>query len=399
MASPVAYAFVNGVRCRDWLKYVAVHQEGSSHEYVSVSVQTSVLPTKTLGGSSAGLADSVTWADGDLVELTYGWGTTVSSFYGYVAGHELDASPATWAGAVRLTTVNYSLIGTSMPMQSQKTVAWPSSTPSFIARSIAKANGLRPVVHRNVSVLDRVQAGVSDFRYLSDLADQTGFLFYVLGGSLYFLDPRQVFGDATHQTITTLLHTDAPGKRGNVHSFRVSSGESNPDGGLLTNKVINFPLKNGAVVPLTAKNTRTDTGATAWRTLIVDSPRTPTNYVEARDLLAGSDLRSLNWVLAEVEIDGSPSVHPGSLTSLQGDGIPLPNQGNWLVKGAVHELTLSPNAEKSIYRTNLVLGRDQNESAAVIGSAPGSRTGSPVPLVVVNGRWRAQNFGGTSRDV
>lgn len=403
--APYAKVTVGGVRERRFIKDIELLQGDAEHVLALVTVLYPI-PKNNRGrrkGQQIWRHTATLWKANSTVDLVFGARpNSLNHMYGYVAAHEILGDSGTpSSGDVGGLTVRYTVIGTSMPMQSQKNVTWREVTASYIATRIAKQNGLKPVVHPHSRIFPyRVQAAQSDFSFLRDLAAEVGYRFWVNNSVLYFVNPY-ILLDKAGLTKTPLLRMDkVPGWLDNLHTFHPIAGETVPDGGIrATRKIVSINPQTNALVTATTAYLRDS----AFNEAQGEDPlltvyyrdKTAYSYEEAMSLLAGDQNRNRHWITAKATTDGDPKFRPGGLVNIQGLAIDDDNLGPWVIQKVSHRLTFVPNMPLlGDYFTDLELGRDQMQSATFRRPPAWDDALREPNTVAVNGKWRAEDFGG-----
>jgi phage protein D len=336
------------------------------------------------------------WAENSPVHLRYGWYSDDSGdFHGYVASSRVLTSEKDprYGYAVQIPVV-YTLTGASMLMQNRRNRTWRSTTASAIARQIAREHNLQARVDGSDVLFDQRMQSMSDWVFLSDLADQIGYRLYCDGTTLWFVD-RETVMPASDGSVPMFWHRKAPGFIDSVREFSAVLGDTDPAGGLRARyQTVAFNRTSGNLTPAAYAQPRTTLQGRPVEALLDRqySSRASASYTTAnRQLEAGSDWL---WVEARAEVNGDPRLKPGSLVEMRGDGLGESNIGLWMVRSAVHKLQINHlYPQKSAYTTTLVLGRNDARKLDLRVQQPPI---IPAPTVLVSGRWRAQYTGGLS---
>ncbi|WP_369042226.1 hypothetical protein [Streptomyces sp. Midd1] len=377
-----------------WLSGVDVYQAEGAHQVVELTVMHTYNPAfpsqqwRTPAGAM--------WPENTAVHLQYGWYADDSAdWYGYVASSRVVASDAgqKYGHAVQVPVV-YTLTGASMPMQSRRNRTWVGTTASAAARQLARQYNLQPRVDSTTYVWPQSTQACSDWQYLSDLADRSGFRLYCDNTALWFVDRRKVMQtpDGTHPVF---WQRKAPGFTDSLREFSAVVGDTDPAGGLRARyETTAYNRTSNVLTDSTYTQDRTTVQGQDVTPLLTTqySSRPADSYAQSQRLL-GAEADWL-WVEARAVVNGDPRLKPGALVELRGAGIGDSAEGLWMVRSAVHKLCINAvYPQKSEYTTTLVVGRDD---ARTLSLGVQGRPVSPAPTVLVSGRWRAAYTGGTS---
>ncbi|NIY68042.1 hypothetical protein SMALB_6120 [Streptomyces malaysiensis] len=376
-----------------WLSSLELYQAEAAHqvaELVVMHTHNSALPSqqwRTPAGSA--------WPENTPVHIQYGWWADDSAdWYGYVASSRVLASEADprYGYAVQIPVV-YTLTGTSMPLQTRRNRTWRDTSPSAIARQIGKEYSLQPRVDVSRIRFAQTQAA-SDWQFLCDVGAQVGYRIFVDGTTLWCVY-RETVMPAADGTVPQFWQRKAPGAIDSLREFSAVVGDTDPAGGIRARyQAVAYNRTSRVLTPASYSQTRTtplgEQESAALTRQYAERPAA--SYTQAGRLLrAASDWL---WVEARAVTNGDPRLKPGSLVDLQGNGIGESNLGLWMVRSAVHKITvnhLSP--QKTAYTTTLVLGRND---ARRLDLKVQEGSVAPAPSVLVNGQWRAAYTGGMS---
>lgn len=377
-----------------WLSSVDVYQDEGAHQVVELTVMHTYNPAfpsqawRTPAGS--------VWSENTPVHLRFGWYADDSAdWYGYVASSRVVGSETDprFGHAVQVPVV-YTLTGASMPMQTRRNRTWAGTTASAAARQIAREYNLQPRVDATSYVWQQSTQASSDWQYLNDLADRSGYRLYCDNTSLWFVARRTVM-HSPDGTWPVFWQRKAPGSIDTLREFSAVVGDTDPAGGLRARyETTAFNRVSNVLTESTFTQDRTTVQGRAVDPLLTSqySARPADSYAQSQRLL-GAEADWL-WVEARAVVNGDPRLKPGAVVELRGAGIGDANTGLWMVRSAVHKLWINPvYPQKSTYTTTLVVGRDD-----VRGLTLGvqSRPKSAAPTVLVSGRWRAAYTGGTT---
>ncbi|MGW3153708.1 hypothetical protein [Streptomyces sp. NPDC001089] len=391
---PHLYCLSPAVESGAWLSDVEVYQAEGAHQIVQLTVMHTYNPSlpsqewRTPAGS--------VWAEGTPVHLQYGWYSDDSAdWFGYVASSRVQASEtdARYGHAVQVPVV-YTLTGASMPMQTRQNRLWSGTTASAAARRVAQDYNLQPRVDATRYVWDQSAQASSDWQYLADLADRSGYRLFCDNTTMWFVDRGTVL-QSPDGTWPVFWQRKAPGAIDSLREFSAVVGDTDPAGGLRA-RFETTAFNRGSNVLTESSYTQdrsTVQGQTVNPLLTAQySTRPADSYAQSQRLL-GAEADWL-WVEARAVTNGDPRLKPGSLVELRGAGIGDAAQGMWMVRSAVHKLCVNRlYPQKSSYTSTLTVGR--NDAAGLSLGVQG-RPKNPAPTVLVSGRWRAAYTGGTS---
>ncbi len=220
-------------------------------------------------------------------------------------------------------------------MRGHKTRTYAQATPLDVARKIAGEAGFTAKVSGG-SVdpvkMFRFQANESDFNFLRKMADLEGYLFWIDGQDLHFERPTLSSTDDCTFSFGEDLKTFLPSANFRKPATKVEVGAWDPDGKAgLTGKAAS------------GDELWTVPGGSAGAGLAKFSGTKPTlNLVESQvatqdhaDTVAKAALtrRNLEFITAEVEVQGDPAVKPGAMVNIKKVGV---YSGHYLVTEANH---------------------------------------------------------------
>lgn len=375
-----------------WLSGVDVYQAEGAHQVVELTVMHTYNPAfpSQQWRSPAGSV----WPENTPVHLQYGWYADDSAdWYGYVASSRVVASEtdAKYGHAVQVPVV-YTLTGASMPMQTRRNRVWRNTTASAAARQVAREYNLQARVDTTGYVWEQSTQASSDWQYLSDLADRSGYRLYCDNTNLWFVDRRTVM-QAPDGTYPTFWQRKSPGFSDSLREFSAVVGDTDPAGGLRARyETVAFNRVSSILTESAYTQDRTTVQGQAVTPLLTTqySTRPADSYAQSQRLLTAE--ADWLWVEARAVVNGDPRLKPGALVELRGAGIGDANEGLWMVRSAVHKLTInSVYPQKSSYTSTLVVGRDDSRSLSV---GIQQRPQASAPTMLVSGTWRAAYTGG-----
>jgi len=312
--------YAEGRRVRDRIVACEVREANASHVLAIIDVvttpQSRVIPERT------------------PVQMTWGEApNSLEDFYGYVHHHQA-LSPLEGQTGVG-NVVRYVLIGTSLPMNQQRTRSWRGVSGSYLARAIAKEHGLRAVVNQSPRVYPYVaQSGNSDFSLLKQLATDVGFRLWVNGATLWFVDPEALLLTPKTRNVPAFSMVNRTGIADSLLGLEVVNGTMVDDGGVLSN------MTAYGFDPRSKRFFKATSGSTDAYLQTVSQTAPVESLAEAATTLSASQAASRNWVTAKARVRGNASLRPGSLIRLGGSGVLPDYQGLWLVDSATHSVVL-----------------------------------------------------------
>lgn len=341
---PVIYAiYINGVHANVFPLDVELRQEWGCHDIFQIRIE---IPRTFTGMSSYQF-----WPENSPVQIIWGRRPRdITSWYGYVNHRSIDGNSSSGSKALEVT---YILIGTSKPMNADKTKTWGQVTGTYMAKSIFGSYGFRSVLTNTDWVLPyEVQANESDFNFLNRMADKLGFRMWVSGSTGYFIDPSVVLTGSTTQGIPKYTLDKRFTQVDTIRQFSVNQGDNLPGAVKSQRNIYGVDPQSGNIFQATA-----DTNLPQNVTQIyTDWP--VTDYSTAKNLVQAKQQRSQYWMTATAELFGSTYIYPGKLVYLTGLQLPPENQGYWIVGCATHILKSSGTSvatyDKYLTQTTLI---------------------------------------------
>lgn len=341
---PIVYAiYINEVLSREFPLDVEIRQTWGQHDmfYIRIEYQRMlVLNNKSL------------WANNAPIRIIWGQApNNIQTWYGYVNHHTISANAESGSNAMQIT---YTCIGTSKPMNTDKTRTWGEVTGTYIAKQIAKEYSFRAVLTKTDWVLPyEVQSNESDFHFLNRIADKIGYRFWVSGGTLYFIDPIVVIQGSGTQGVPrfyldkSFLYLDT------VRDFSMSLGDNIPGGSQTVRQIYGLDKATGRVFKTKASNATATTNIDQ-----INSQWPVTTLRHAQNLVDAWQGRSQFWMAATAELYGTSYLYPGKLVQLAGNQLNNEAQGYWIVASADHVMKTSgstdPTKDKYITHVQLI---------------------------------------------
>ena len=373
-----------GVRLAPIVAHAKVVQEDGAHDLALVRVR-GVDPTLPC------------FTSGTPVQLIYGWSPTgLETFYGYVNhvvpehNHSTDKSIAN----VYSTVV---CMGLSYPMRNASSAAWASVQASYLVQQKVAQYYLSGVVETDDPVWPQLSnPGVSDWKFLSGLADKLGYCLAVNQSTLKFMSVDQVVNlySSTIPTFWTKLAAPQP-SYANISSFTVLQGETSlaGDNAKLRHVVSGVDSRTGQSFTVYSDPPSPALAASSptpyFQVFETDVPAT--NHLLASPALEGLSAKNRFYIQADADVAGNASITQAVPVLLLGLG--STHSGTWYVMRVVHEVTATN------FVTHLKLGRDGTIDNGVRPQRPpeqltglGDVVSPPPSTVLVNGAWRSAYY-------
>lgn len=401
-ASPYFGVEVNGKALGYYASDLQIIQETDKHTIALLDVQY-----LGQGASIRNTKATNRWTyirENTPVRITYGmYPTYTTDFLGYVASYKIlkTTTDKLYSGMLN-TRVQYTIVGTSLPMQSTVNRAWKNRSPSAIASSIAVKNGLRGIIHPYNSVYNYRLQNASDFQFLSELAREIGYRFYVENTDLYFVDPNILMSQNTLRNIPQFWALNTPGIKDTLEEFKPSVGTTTAETLVAKRSVTGINPLTGRIIDANQQYALYEAFTSIPKAPILSKyeRRYPVDsYAEAVQRLDSASQRNQYWTTADACVWGDSRVKPNSLVEFVGQGVPEDNAGLWLVKSATHKLYMPPksgNVASGKYQIEMKVLR--NQSYTINFSSPNALSPSTqqVGAKLINGVWKSTNVGAQS---
>jgi hypothetical protein len=299
-------------------------------------------------------------------------------WYGYV-----HHSTALASADAQHVVVRYVCIGTTLPMNSQRTRSWKNVSPTSIVRQVGRENGLRTVISPSARRLTYwAQSGESDFKLISNLAAETGYRFWVEGSTLYFLDPRILLVGQRTQDIPVFSKNQQDGVQDNLQSLSILTGTMIPrsNGTTGTSAISGLDAKTGKVIKASSAAV---SGKTAFLNTITTA-RAVDNYADAQALMEARTLASRGWVTMQATVYGTAKVSPGTLIGIGGNSVSTENKGRWMVTSTKHVINRDKSNSGWLFTTTVDAERDQPYAVTFRSDANKRFKFDTVPAVLRN---------------
>lgn len=303
------------------------------------------------------------WPNNAPVRIVWGMSPSdMQVWYGYVNHHTVDSHADSGSNAMQVT---YACIGTSKPMNTDKTRSWGQVTGSYMAKTIAAEYGLRAVLTSSSWILpSEIQANESDFKFLNRMADKIGYRFWVSGGTLYFIDPSVAMQGGITQAVPTYYMDKSFYYLDTLRCFSMVAGDNIPGSVQSTRTMFGIDQNSGQPFQVIANIP----GTVSSGIMQVNSEWPVSSIYEAQQLVNALQGRSQYWQVATAEVYGTSSLYPGKLIKLVGNQLNTEATGYWLVGSADHVMksagTTNPTHDK--YVTHLELLRNNTSQPIIL---------------------------------
>jgi hypothetical protein len=363
--TPVTGLTISGHRVTNYIKRVEVREGYGTHSMAIVDVTTS--------------AASSAYPELAPVVLDYGRSPNdIVRWYGYVHHSSVLASNSS-----KTVTARYVCIGTSLPLNIQRTRSWKNVSPTSIVRQVGRQNGLRTVISPSSRRLTYwAQSGQSDFKLLQDLAHEVGFRFWVEGTTLYFLDPRVLLLGQKAQNIPVFSKNQQPGVMDTIRELSILAGTMVPrqNGTTGTSSISGLDAKTGRVIKASSAS---NTGTSAFLNSITTA-RAVDNYADAQALMEARTLASRGWLTMQATLYGTAKVTPGTLVAITGRSLSSDRTGRWMVTGTKHIINRDKSNSGWVFTTTVDAERDQPYAVTFRSDANKRFKFDTVPAVLRN---------------
>jgi hypothetical protein len=374
---PVAYGiFVNEQLIKNFALDIELRQGWGQHDLFFVRIEYY---------RGLNLSNIKLWPDNAPVRII--WGQTpgnTQTWYGYVNHHTIDANSDSGSKAMQVT---YTCIGTSKPMNTDKTRRWGQVTGTYMAKTIAAEYGLRVVLSSTNWILpSEVQANESDFKFLNRMADKTGYRFWVSGGTLYFVDPSVVLQGGLNQNVPSFYMDKSFLYLDTIRDFHMLRGDNIPGAAQTTRTIYGIDGQSGSVFSAVASNP----GTVSSGVIQIFSEWPVSSQHEAQQLVNAYQSRSQFWQAATAELYGTSLIYPGKLIQLTGNQLNTEAAGYWIVASSDHVMRSSGTSDptKDMYVTHAELLKNTSVTLPVIKNIT-KIIPEFVPCSLYKGVWRA----------
>lgn len=304
-------------------------------------------------------------ATGKKMILQFGLKPNVLSFPCQVYNSRINSRSST-AGYVDVVRVQYTLVAASWPMQlTQKTKSWTTgSTYSYIAKNVAYSYGFNAVVDPTFKVFPYVlQNKETDFTFLTRIAAEIGYTFFVDGTTLFFINPLHALETNSGKGVPELRMDRWPRSMDNLTEWIPDNQVDT--GAAVSRKVFSFNPNTNSVIEasnqylnFTAFDEEDYKPKTS--TILLSADKAVNNYQDASDYARFNALVNAKWITGNLKALGDARIKPGSLVNIQGDAIVDNSAGYWYVNSATHHIIPNPvNPQMTQYYVIASVSRDQ----------------------------------------
>lgn len=363
--TPVTGLTISGSRITNYIKRVEVREGYGIHSMAMVDVTTS----------------AATSAYPELAPVVLDYGRRPNDlvrWYGYVHHSTVLASSSS-----KTVTTRYVCIGTSLPLNTQRTRSWKNVSPTSIARQVGRQNGLRTIISPSSRRLTYwAQSGQSDFKLLQDLAHEVGFRFWVEGTTLYFLDPRILLLGQKAQNIPVFSKNQQAGVMDTLRELSILAGTMVPrqNGTTGTSIISGLDAKTGRVIKASSSS---DTGTSPFLNSITTA-RAVDNYADAQALMEARTLASRGWITMQATLYGTAKIMPGTLVAITGRSLSSDRTGRWMVTSTKHIINRDKSNSGWVFTTTVDAERDQPYAVTFRSDANKRFKFDTVPAVLRN---------------
>lgn len=363
--TPVTGLTISGIRITNYIKRVEVREGYGIHSMAMVDVTTS----------------AATSAYPELAPVVLDYGRRPNDlvrWYGYVHHSTVLASSSS-----KTVTTRYVCIGTSLPLNTQRTRSWKNVSPTSIARQVGRQNGLRTIISPSSRRLTYwAQSGQSDFKLLQDLAHEVGFRFWVEGTTLYFLDPRILLLGQKAQNIPVFSKNQQAGVMDTLRELSILAGTMVPrqNGTTGTSIISGLDAKTGRVIKASSSS---DTGTSPFLNSITTA-RAVDNYADAQALMEARTLASRGWITMQATLYGTAKIMPGTLVAITGRSLSSDRTGRWMVTSTKHIINRDKSNSGWVFTTTVDAERDQPYAVTFRSDANKRFKFDTVPAVLRN---------------
>jgi hypothetical protein len=217
---------------------------------------------------------------------------------------------------------------------------------------------------------------------VNDLADETGFRFWVEGTTLYFLDPRILLVGQHTQDTPVFNKNQQAGIQDSLQSLSILTGTMIPrsNGTTGTSAISGLDAKTGKVIKASST---ADSGTAAFLNNIT-TVRAVDNYADAQALMEARTLASRGWVTMTAVLYGTARVTPGTLVGIGGNSVSADNKGRWMVTSTKHVINRDNKSTGWIFTTTVDAERDQPYAVTFRSDANKRFKFDTVPAVLRN---------------
>lgn len=321
------------------------------------------------------------------VLIDFGLGSR--TWYGYVHHGGIASDVQDANGSV----IRYTFAGTSLPMNTERTRAFRSTSPSGIVRTLASEHRLRTVISPVKSLIEYYgQTGISDWKVLKAMEARTGYRLWVDGSTVLFVDPTTLLDGVRDSEIYTYSQSFTPGLADNLFRFNSKAGTLVPRKGGTTRNVVAYGTdpRTGNLIKATSTANLGLLDGTGPRLTSVQSG-VVSSVGSAKSSVAAVTARTAGWVTATADIRGNPNLVPGSLVRIDGSAVPADQRGRWLITEVTHRILNDNSSAPQPFVTTLGLERDRYRGPSFTTAFRVVNTSRFVPARIRDGyQWESQ---------
>lgn len=308
-------------------------------------------------------------------------------WFGYVHDTRVVSDNRNLPGVGSL--IRYTLLGTSLPMNTERARSWRNTTDSGVVRAIGAQHRMRTVIQKTPEILPYIaQSGTSDWAVLKDRAARNGFRIYVDGSTLLFADPTLLLTGTRMTQIQTYRQDALGGRPDTLVKWDAKSGSGISKAG----QHVTYGLDTRTKKVLTGSATN-DLLPGVPTLVRIDSTTRAAGAMQANQSATANALRSRAWTQATATVSGTPGLEPGDVVDIEGANVPEDQQGLWLVTDVSHRFLNDFSAPKWPFLTDITLERDQYYSPTFRSSFKVINTKDSVPAIMRNGVfWESETM-------
>lgn len=313
-------------------------------------------------------------------KISSGQGRT-QEFNGYVLYVEPEhAIDAPLINGSAFYTAKIVCFGASVAMKTVKQRVFENTKIYKIGQEIAKSYKFSIDVLKDEFLIPRaVQAGESDWEFLSRIGKRYGYSFSVHGTHLHIWDPFSAIGRRPSYEVLTPVTAISSAVPGSILKLTGTFGTLTVDGSSYRYQMTSLDNANNLIT------TAETSSVTAWSG-IKETPKYSTilsdssaSVEEARKLIDAERRKSFPYN-ARVEIMAGAGIVPGGIVEIAGYKAGI--DGLWYVKSVRH------NIGGSSYTTELEIGKDRN-TTSLFSEPPTQLADRPPDPVFIDNAWCA----------
>jgi hypothetical protein len=380
---PVVYAiYIDGILIRDFALDVELRQSWGNHDLFIVRFE---FPRTDVNVSTARL-----WKDNATVRIIWGRKPDLQTWYGYVNHHEIKGRADSGTGALQ---ISYVCIGTSKPMNTDKTRTWGEVTATYIARKIADEYGLRAVLSKTDWVFPyEIQSNESDFHFLNRMANKIGFRNWISGGSLYFIDPSVILVGSRNQAVPKFRMDKRFTYMDTIRDFHMFQGGSLPGATVANRAIYGVDENSGKIFYVQADPLQSSPNSPDANIDYIMDTWPATSMNTAKRLVNAWQQRAQFWQSASADLFGNTYIYPGKTIYLEGTQMPPDSSGYWLVASACHTMRASGTSLTTSDRYYTHVEILKNSTSIDLNFKQVTKVIPEfVPCLLRNGKWVAQS--------